>query len=331
MNVRELTMESTRIDVDRLAEVTTGIVAAESADQVLHRTFDRLNDVIPSPIWLALWSGTGGNGAVVCAQNSMSESEARQLVVNAVGRTEPRFGGNLVTPRFVRTYRRSATVAAEEAHGVPGWIDLAVRMPDTAVLFSGFSDAPKPIRERSWPYLFALVNCAAPCLMHACAAGRRGRRRAGQAAGDADALNDALAEHITEAMTHGSDLAFMLIGVSCGDDSNGPEASPPETLTAVAELVITTLRGSDEVFHAPESRLGVIMPYTDPRNALIAADRLLGRLANEQSSGKFPAIGLTMGVTGLDPSARSADALYNCAASALTEAKKASCGAFLYV
>jgi len=318
-------------DVERLAEVTAEIVAAGSPEQVLHRTFDRLNDIIPSPIWLAIWSGGGGNGAIVCAKNTMAEGEAQQLVINAIGRTAPEFRAKFVPPRFVRTYRRSTPDAAARPNGVPAWIDFSMQLCDTAVLVSGFSDAPDAVREAHWPYLSSLVNCAVPCLVHAHASGQRRRRSARHAAGDEAALSDAVARRITEAKSHGSELAFMLIGVSCDDESNGRDPAPPDMVTAVAHLILTTVRESDEVYYAPNCKLGVIMPYTDPRNALIAADRIFARLTNEQSGGKLASVRLTMGVSGLDPSVTSGDELSKRAGSALQEATKASCGAFLYV
>ncbi|MGD8238870.1 MAG: hypothetical protein PVH68_09975 [Armatimonadota bacterium] len=331
MSASGATRNDVHTNVDRLAEVTAEIAAAESPEQVLHRTFDRLNEVIPSPMWLAIWSGNVGNGAIVCARDTMPEGEAQQLVVNAIGRIDAEFPANFVPPRFVRTYRRSAPDVPEEPSGVPQWIDFPVQLCDTAVLICGFSDAPEAVRERSWPYLSALINCAAPCLIHAQAAGKRLRRTARQDAGKEEELRDALARRITEAKTHGSELAYMLVGVACQGESNGREPAPSEMVTGVAQLILTTVRESDEVFYAPGANLGVIMPYTDPRNALIAADRIFARLANEQSAGKLSSAKLTMGVSGLDAGVSSPDELHSRAESALAEATQASCGAFLYV
>jgi len=331
MSANGATRKDVYTDVHRLAEVTTEIVAAESPEQVLHRTFDRLNEVIPSPMWVAIWSGTGGNGAIVCAQNTMAEGEAQQLVINALGRTEQEFRSRFVPPRFVRTYRRSAPDAPHEPNGIPTWVDFPVQLCDTAVLVSGFCDAPEEVRERSSAYVSALVNCAVPCLLHAHAAAKRQRRSARHAAGDEAGLKDALGRRITEAKSHGSELAFMLIGMTCQDRSNGREPAPADTVTAVADLILATVRESDEVFYAPGAKLGILMPYTDPRNALIAADRIFARLANEQSGGNLSSVRLTMGVSGLDTSVSAAKELYDRAGSALDEATKASCGAFLYV
>jgi GGDEF domain-containing protein len=331
MSATGVIVKDARMDVQRMAEVTTEIVAAETPEQVLHRTFDRLNEVIPSPIWLAIWSGSGGNGAIVCAENTMGEGEAQQLVVNAIGRTDPEFRSKFVTPRFVRTYRRSMPDGRESPSGVPFWIDFAVQICDTTVLLSGFSEAREEQRQSVWPYVSTLVNCAVPCLINAHAAGKRLRRSARQAAGEEAGLNDALGRRITEAKTHGAELAFMLIGVSCLNGSKEREPASSDTVTSVSHLILTTVRESDEVFYASADKLGLIMPYTDPRNALIAADRIFARLANEQSAGKLSSARLTMGVSGLDPGVDSADDLRTRAGSALDEATKASCGAFLYV
>ncbi len=331
MSATAVIVENPRTDVQRMAEVTTEIVAAETPEQVLHRTFDRLNEVIPSPIWLAIWSGSGGNGAIVCAENTMAEGEAQQLVINAIGRTGPEFRSKFVTPRFVRTYRRSTPDGPEDPSGVPSWIDFAVQICDTTVLLSGFSEARDEDRQKVWPYVSTVVNCAVPCLINAHAAGKRQRRSARQAASDEAGLNDALGRRITEAKSHGAEVAFMLIGVASENGSKEREPASPDTVAAISRLILTTVRESDEVFYASADRLGIIMPYTDPRNALIAADRIFARLANEQSAGKLSAERLTMGVSGLDAGVDSAEDLRTRAGSALEEATKASCGAFLYV
>jgi GGDEF domain-containing protein len=110
------------------------------------------------------------------------------------------------------------------------------------------------------------------------------------------------------------------------------DESPSEhELAEIEQVMRRVLRHRDRVRRISDNCVAVVMPRTDARGALVAADRLQGHL-REHFRERRPQIAVHVGIGGRDPEETEASELFARASQALAQARMAhSDSAFLYV
>jgi len=108
-------------------------------------------------------------------------------------------------------------------------------------------------------------------------------------------------------------------------------AVPPDLRDEVECVMRATVRKGDRVIPIADTCTAVVMPKTDARNALVAADRFRRALC-EQFAEREPRLAVRIGIGGRDPEDSEASDLLARASNALAEARNAHCeAAFLHV
>jgi GGDEF domain-containing protein len=108
-------------------------------------------------------------------------------------------------------------------------------------------------------------------------------------------------------------------------------AVPPELRDDVERVMRATVRKGDRVVPIGDTCTAVVMPKTDARNALVAADRFRTALYQEFAE-REPRLAVRIGIGGRDPEDSEASDLLARASNALAEARNAHCeAAFLHV
>ena len=108
-------------------------------------------------------------------------------------------------------------------------------------------------------------------------------------------------------------------------------AVPSELRDEVERVMRATVRKGDRVLPIADTCTAVVMPKTDARNALVAADRFRRALCEEFAE-REPRLAVRIGIGGRDPEDSEASDLLARASNALAEARNAHCeAAFLHV
>ncbi|MBM3475272.1 MAG: hypothetical protein FJX75_18580 [Armatimonadetes bacterium] len=106
---------------------------------------------------------------------------------------------------------------------------------------------------------------------------------------------------------------------------------PAELRDDVERVMRATVRKGDRVLPIGDTCTAVVMPKTDARNALVAADRFR-RALYEEFAEREPRLAVRIGIGGRDPEDSEASDLLARACNALAEARNAHCeAAFLHV
>ncbi len=323
-------------ELDHLAVATRDIAARATADAVLEEAFCRAREVLPLAACLGIWHVAGRTEGGVCAGWDLSQEDAFSLALEAVHRVGGGLAsGPLGSPRFVRRHRSTAMEPKDTGSGV--WADFPyVLGGDAVALFSVLTADAAHLGQRTHALLAALFSCAAPSLAHLSLANVNDLAARTDAATRPQDLADVgrvLDSRVAEARSRGHELSVMLVdAVVDGCLYQNAAQAYEEAMSASGGLIVNTLRDSDAVYRLGERRFVVIMLRTSPRNALIAADRIMARLTEHRGNGRMLPERLVIGVAGLDDDVRTSDDLYAHAEAALAQAYASDSGtAFVYL
>ncbi len=320
-------LEPVTIEVDPLYKLFGALGAQDHIEQVVHEAWRWFRAEAGADALAVAALGPPDPAAYIVTAMALDADSRAQLIQDtaaAAGRIRPDAYPRRASD--VRVWATSDLLHTLEAPPVlmGQWAVQVGGAPVALVRLSSFTPCSCP------PGLSALLASAARIVgLHACAFGTRTAEP--EVPDDPSTFEELLEAEVFRARRVRLPVSLALVEIQTRDPGDLSAVPSQDELDEIQHAMRCILRQRDRVHQIRENCLAVVMPRTDARGALVAADRLQRGL-RDHFADRSARLLFHVGIGGRDPEESQASELFARAAQALSQARLAqSENAFVYI